>query len=115
MKLTAAVTTPELLARYPSAVCLQFRNFPLKFHPLAGLAHEAAMDPSKIVRRDSGDPGGLRILLEHLPHDLLAQTFAPNSVGPVHGPEYVTTDHVGWGGPGVDCYLHLAAISFCGP
>lgn len=30
-------------ARYPSAVRLQFRNFPLAFHPHAALAHEAAM------------------------------------------------------------------------
>jgi len=30
-------------ARYPSAVRLQFRNFPLVFHPRAALAHEAAM------------------------------------------------------------------------
>ena len=30
-------------ARYPSAVRLQFRNFPLAFHPQAALAHEAAM------------------------------------------------------------------------
>src|SRR4029077_16266515 len=28
---------------YPSAVRLQFRNFPLAFHPQAALAHEAAM------------------------------------------------------------------------
>jgi protein-disulfide isomerase len=33
----------ELLRRYPSAVRLQFRNFPLAFHPQAPLAHEAAM------------------------------------------------------------------------
>ncbi len=33
----------ELLRRYPSSVRLQFRNFPLAFHPLAALTHEAAM------------------------------------------------------------------------
>ena len=33
----------EVLRRYPSAVRLQFRNFPLAFHPQAPLAHEAAM------------------------------------------------------------------------
>lgn len=33
----------QLLARYPSSVRLQFRNFPLAFHPQAALAHDAAM------------------------------------------------------------------------
>jgi protein-disulfide isomerase len=33
----------ELMRRYPSGVRLQFRNFPLAFHPQAALAHEAAM------------------------------------------------------------------------
>ena len=33
----------ELLRRYPSTVRLQFRSFPLAFHPQAALAHEAAM------------------------------------------------------------------------
>jgi len=33
----------ELLRRYPSNVRLQFRSFPLAFHPQATLAHEAAM------------------------------------------------------------------------
>jgi protein-disulfide isomerase len=33
----------ELLRRYPSIVRLQFRSFPLAFHPQAGLAHEAAI------------------------------------------------------------------------
>jgi protein-disulfide isomerase len=32
-----------VMQRYPSAVRLQFRNFPLAFHPQAPLAHEAAM------------------------------------------------------------------------
>ena len=30
-------------ARYPSTLRLQFRNFPLSFHPQAALAHQAAM------------------------------------------------------------------------
>jgi protein-disulfide isomerase len=30
-------------ARYPAGVRVQFRNFPLTFHPHAGLVHEAAM------------------------------------------------------------------------
>ena len=33
----------QLMARYPENVRLQFRNFPLAFHPQAGLAHDAAM------------------------------------------------------------------------
>jgi protein-disulfide isomerase len=37
----------ELLQRYPSAVRLQFRSFPLAFHPQAPLAHEAAMAAAK--------------------------------------------------------------------
>jgi protein-disulfide isomerase len=40
----AAAILGELLAHYPGAVRLQFRNFPLAFHPQAGMAHEAAMD-----------------------------------------------------------------------
>ncbi len=37
----------DLMARYPDTVRLQFRNFPLAFHPQAGLAHEAAMDAAR--------------------------------------------------------------------
>ena len=37
----------DLMKRYPSAVRLQFRNFPLAFHPQAGLAHEAAMTAAR--------------------------------------------------------------------
>jgi protein-disulfide isomerase len=39
----AIMVIDELLRRYPSTVRLQFRNFPLAFHPQAPLAHEAAM------------------------------------------------------------------------
>ena len=47
--LQSPVTRPALevldqvIARYQSKVRIQFRNFPLSFHPLAPLAHEAAM------------------------------------------------------------------------
>jgi protein-disulfide isomerase len=41
-KPTVAVVN-ELLQRYPDRVRLQFRNFPLAFHPQAAVAHEAAM------------------------------------------------------------------------
>jgi protein-disulfide isomerase len=33
----------QVIAKYPSKVRIQFRNFPLAFHPQAPLAHEAAM------------------------------------------------------------------------
>jgi protein-disulfide isomerase len=37
----------DLMQRYPAAVRLQFRNFPLAFHPQAPLAHEAAMTAAR--------------------------------------------------------------------
>jgi protein-disulfide isomerase len=40
----------ELMRRYPSGVRLQFRNFPLAFHPQAPLAHEAAMAAAPLGR-----------------------------------------------------------------
>ncbi len=43
----AGAVLAEVMARYPAAVRLQFRNFPLAFHPQAGLAHEAAMDAAR--------------------------------------------------------------------
>ena len=39
----AAVLLDELMARYPSNVRVQFRNFPLAFHPQAVMTHSAAM------------------------------------------------------------------------
>ena len=33
----------QMLAKYPKTVRLQFRNFPMSFHPQAALAHEATM------------------------------------------------------------------------
>lgn len=39
----ASSVLDQLMARYPANVRLQFRNFPLAFHPQAGLAHDAAM------------------------------------------------------------------------
>jgi protein-disulfide isomerase len=37
----------DLMRRQPSTVRVQFRNFPLSFHPQAALAHEAAMTAAK--------------------------------------------------------------------
>jgi protein-disulfide isomerase len=39
-----------VMNRYPSTVRLQFRNFPLAFHPQAALAHEAAMTAARSGR-----------------------------------------------------------------
>jgi len=33
----------QIIAQHPSEIRVQFRNFPLSFHPLAGMAHGAAM------------------------------------------------------------------------
>ena len=40
---TALSVLNDMMARNPSSVRLQFRNFPLSFHPQAPLAHNAAM------------------------------------------------------------------------
>lgn len=37
----------RVMAQYPSAIRLQFRNFPLAFHPQAALAHDAAMTAAR--------------------------------------------------------------------
>jgi protein-disulfide isomerase len=39
----ALAALEQILDRYPTKLRLQFRNFPLTFHPQAPLAHEAAM------------------------------------------------------------------------
>jgi protein-disulfide isomerase len=39
----AVAVVNQLLQRYPTSVRVQFRNFPLAFHPMAAAAHEAAM------------------------------------------------------------------------
>ncbi len=40
----------EMLKKYPKTVRLQFRNFPLLFHPQAALAHEATMIAARYGR-----------------------------------------------------------------
>lgn len=40
---SAVAVLEEAMRKYPSKVRVQFRNFPLSFHPQATLAHEAAM------------------------------------------------------------------------
>src|SRR5207247_2960601 len=37
----------QVVERYPASVRVQFRNFPLAFHPQAALAHEAAMTAAR--------------------------------------------------------------------
>jgi protein-disulfide isomerase len=43
----AIAVVNQLMQRYPAAVRLQFRNFPLSFHPQGVLAHEAAMTAAR--------------------------------------------------------------------
>jgi len=40
---TASYALDELMGSYPGKIRLQFRNFPLSYHPQAALAHNAAM------------------------------------------------------------------------
>src|SRR5579864_2157643 len=58
------------------------------------------------MRRDAGEAHVFSILLEHLPDDLLTQTFAANSIGTIHGPEDVTIRDAGRSGPRIDRKLH---------
>jgi len=44
---SASYVLDELMAKYPEAVRLQFRTFPLSFHAQAGLAHDAAMTAAR--------------------------------------------------------------------
>jgi len=44
---TANYLLEELMAKYPEQVRLQFRNYPLSFHPQAALAHDAAMTAAR--------------------------------------------------------------------
>jgi len=43
----AAAALNDVMKRYPAQVRLQFRNFPLAFHPQAALAHEAAVTAAR--------------------------------------------------------------------
>lgn len=43
----AIAVLEQALRKYPATVRLQFRNFPLSFHPQAALAHEAAMTAAR--------------------------------------------------------------------
>ena len=43
----AASVLDQVMKKYPATLRLQFRNFPLAFHPQAPLAHEAAMDAAR--------------------------------------------------------------------
>jgi protein-disulfide isomerase len=43
----AIAVVHQVMQRYPETVRLQFRNFPLSFHPQAALAHEAAMTAAR--------------------------------------------------------------------
>jgi protein-disulfide isomerase len=43
----AITVVNQVMERYPATVRVQFRNFPLSFHPQAALAHEAAMTAAR--------------------------------------------------------------------
>jgi protein-disulfide isomerase len=44
---SASYVLDELTSKYPAAVRVQFRNYPLSFHPLAAMAHDAAMTAAR--------------------------------------------------------------------
>jgi protein-disulfide isomerase len=46
----AIAVLDEVMRSYPQTVRLQFRNFPLAFHPQAALAHDAAMTAARLGR-----------------------------------------------------------------
>src|SRR6476660_4505383 len=56
--------------------------------------------------RDADDPGCCRVLLQHLPDDLLGHVLAPYAVAAVHGPEYLPLRQLRLDGPSVDRDLH---------
>ena len=60
----------------------------------------------QIVWRDAGDTHFGRVLPEHLPDDLLAQTFAGKGARAVHGPEHVASGNAGRRSPCVDRHFH---------
>jgi protein-disulfide isomerase len=43
----AMAVIQQVVDRYPTEIRLQFRNFPLSFHPQAPMAHEAAIDAAR--------------------------------------------------------------------
>jgi len=47
VSLPAMDVVNQIMSQYPSTVRLQFRNFPLSFHPQAPMAHAAAMAAAK--------------------------------------------------------------------
>ena len=52
------------------------------------------------MRRDAWNTNCLRVLLEHLPDDLLAQAIAGHPVGSVHWSEDIPVRDTGRAGPG---------------
>ncbi len=60
--LHSPITRPALdvvdqVLRYPSSVRVQFRNFPLAFHPQAALAHERPWRPRARAASGSNEAG----------------------------------------------------------
>ena len=55
----------------------------------------------EVMRRDARNASGLRVLLQELPDDLLAQC-ALRLIGPIHGAEHLAPGDVRRGRPRVD-------------
>jgi hypothetical protein len=66
---------------------------------------ELRAGPSTIIWRDAGDASIGRILLEHLPDDLLGHGLALYLVASVHRAKYAAAGQTGCGNPGVDRHL----------
>src|SRR2546425_7252312 len=61
--------------------------------------------PASVMRREAGHASISRILLEHLPDDLLGHGLALYLVASIHRAEYAAVGQAGRGAPGVDCHL----------
>jgi len=72
----------------------------------ASVAAQLGACPSKVVGRDAGNTDCSGILPEHLPDDLLAESFDSNSVAATDGAEYITFRYAARSRPRVDRYLH---------
>src|SRR5437870_4566718 len=62
--------------------------------------------PASVMRREAGHASISRILLEHLPYDLLGYGLALYLVASIHWAEYAALGQAGDESPGVDCDFH---------
>src|SRR6266849_6776247 len=72
----------------------------------ASRSAELRVRPATIMRRDAGNASIGRILLEHLPDDLLGHGLALYPVASIHRPEYAAVCQTGSGSPGADRDFH---------